>query len=133
MGPGDHRIHEGQERICLTKVRDKHDVIFVEEKWDGSCVAVAMIDNALHPLGFLGVYHVYSPYETLLLYLTRIKCQADSSNRAPNPKGSRCKDKLITSITAAICSFSDPTVISSKSKLSFTITSDRIVAGHESS
>ena len=63
MGPGDHRVHEGQARICLTKVRDKHDTIFVEEKWDGSCVAVAMIKDALHPLGRAGYRAVSSRYE----------------------------------------------------------------------
>jgi len=63
MGPGDHKVHEGQERICLTKARDKHDMIFVEEKWDGTCVAVAMLNVGLIPLGRSGYRAVDSPYE----------------------------------------------------------------------
>jgi len=43
MGPGDHRVHEGQGRICTVKARDRHDTIIVQEKVDGSCVAVARL------------------------------------------------------------------------------------------
>lgn len=62
MGPGDHRIHEGQSRICTKKVRDKHDIVIVQEKIDGSCVAVARIDEKLLALGRAGYLAQTSPY-----------------------------------------------------------------------
>jgi hypothetical protein len=49
-GPGDHGVPEGQGRICTEKARDKHDVIIVQEKLDGTNVAVANIDGAMVPL-----------------------------------------------------------------------------------
>ena len=45
LGPGDHKLNEGQARILTQKVRDKHDVIFIQEKLDGSNVCVARIDG----------------------------------------------------------------------------------------
>ena len=36
MGPGDHKCHEGQEKIALKKARDKYDRIIVQEKLDGT-------------------------------------------------------------------------------------------------
>lgn len=54
MGPGDHAVSPGQARICCERVRDKHDRIIVQEKLDGSCVAVALLDGVLHPLGRAG-------------------------------------------------------------------------------
>lgn len=56
LGPGDHSCHEGQERICNEKVRDKHDRIIVQEKLDGSNVGVAKINGeilALTRAGYL--------------------------------------------------------------------------------
>ena len=50
MGPGDHKCHEGQARIATEKARDRHDRIIVQEKLDGTCVAVAKIDGAIVPL-----------------------------------------------------------------------------------
>lgn len=50
LGEGDHHCHEGQAVICLTKTRDRHDVVYVQEKLDGSCVAVARIGDDIVPL-----------------------------------------------------------------------------------
>lgn len=50
LGPSDHRVHDGQARICTERVRDKHDRIIVQEKLDGSCVAVARVGDAIVPL-----------------------------------------------------------------------------------
>lgn len=49
-GPGDIGVNEGQHRICTEKARDKHDVIIVQEKLDGSCVAVAKSGDEILPL-----------------------------------------------------------------------------------
>lgn len=50
LGPADHCITEGQAHIATVKPRDRHDYIVVEEKLDGSCVAVANIGGAVTPL-----------------------------------------------------------------------------------
>lgn len=49
-GPGDYGLSESQARICTEKARDKHDHIIVQEKLDGSCVAVAKINGEIVPL-----------------------------------------------------------------------------------
>lgn len=50
LGPGDHHVNPGQARICLERARDKHDVIIVQEKLDGSNCGVAKIDGRIVPL-----------------------------------------------------------------------------------
>lgn len=62
-GKGDHTIHIGQHDICTKKVRDKHDLIIVEEKLDGSCVSCALINNKIIPLVRAGYIAWSSPYE----------------------------------------------------------------------
>jgi hypothetical protein len=68
MGPSDHHCHEGQSRICTEKARDRHDTIIVQEKLDGSCVAVARIDGILHALGRSGWPAISSNYEQHRLF-----------------------------------------------------------------
>lgn len=63
LGPGDHHCHDGQQTICTAKVRDRHDQIIVQEKYDGSCVGVARIDGAIVPLTRAGYLANSSPYE----------------------------------------------------------------------
>jgi hypothetical protein len=54
LGPGDHKVSSGMARICCQRTRDRHDRVIVQEKLDGSCVAVAKIGGVLHPLGRAG-------------------------------------------------------------------------------
>ena len=54
LGPADHCVPIGAAKICCEKARDKHDNIIVQEKLDGSCTAVALIDNNIHALGRAG-------------------------------------------------------------------------------
>lgn len=63
MGPADHHCHEGQARICTEKPRDKHDLIVVQEKLDGSCVAVAKMNCKIIALGRSGYLAETSPFE----------------------------------------------------------------------
>lgn len=49
-GPGDIGLDEQQAAILTTKARDKHDYVVVQEKLDGSNVAVAKIDGQIVPL-----------------------------------------------------------------------------------
>lgn len=62
LGPGDHCCHDGQARICTEKVRDKHDVIIVTEKLDGSNVCVARINGQCYALTRSGYLAMSSPY-----------------------------------------------------------------------
>jgi hypothetical protein len=63
MGPGDHHCHEGQARICLERTRDRHDLVFVQEKLDGSCVAAAKVGGEILALNRAGWLAESSPYE----------------------------------------------------------------------
>lgn len=50
LGTGDHKIEAGQARIATEKARDRHDLIVVQEKLDGSCVSVARVGDEIVPL-----------------------------------------------------------------------------------
>lgn len=63
LGPGDHHIHWGNQRILTEKLRDKHDRIIVTEKMDGSCTCVANVDGEIVALGRAGWLAQSSPYE----------------------------------------------------------------------
>jgi hypothetical protein len=54
LGPGDHHIDEGSAKICTVKKRNKFDKVFVQEKLDGSCTAVARVDGQIVALGRAG-------------------------------------------------------------------------------
>lgn len=62
IGNGDHFVHEGQYNICCVKKRDKHDLIIVQEKLDGSNVGVANINGEVVPLTRAGYVANTSPY-----------------------------------------------------------------------
>jgi hypothetical protein len=62
MGPADHSCHEGQARIATAAVRDSRDRVIVQEKLDGSCVAVAKVDGIIHALGRAGHLASTSPH-----------------------------------------------------------------------
>lgn len=62
-GPADRHCHGGQARIATKEARDKHDEIIVQEKLDGSCCAVARLDERILPLSRSGYLATTSPYE----------------------------------------------------------------------
>lgn len=71
LGEGDHHCHEGQSKIATEKVRDKHDVVIVQEKLDGSCCSVAKVNGEIIALGRAGypaassnylVHHVFAEW-----------------------------------------------------------------------
>src|SRR6187551_2383478 len=63
VGPGDYHISEGQARIATEKTRDKHDIVIVQEKLDGSNVSVAKINGEIIPLTRARYTASSSPYE----------------------------------------------------------------------
>jgi hypothetical protein len=68
QGRDDVGIGPGQARICLEKPRDRHDRIIVQEKLDGTNVAVANVDGQLIPLIRAGYPAVSSHYEQHRLF-----------------------------------------------------------------
>ena len=50
LGSGDHCLTGGQVTILLEKVRDKHDLILVSEKLDGSNVGIGKLQGSIIPL-----------------------------------------------------------------------------------
>lgn len=63
LGEGDHHCAPGQAKICTEKPRDRHDRIWVTEKLDGSCCAVAKVDGQIIALGRAGYPAFTSRYE----------------------------------------------------------------------
>jgi hypothetical protein len=68
QGRDDVGINPGHARICLEKARDKHDRVIVQEKLDGSNVAVANIDGEIVPLIRAGYPAVASRWEQHRLF-----------------------------------------------------------------
>jgi hypothetical protein len=68
LGAGDHKLNDGQTRILTERSRDKHDVVIVQEKLDGSNVAVARAGGELIPLGRAGYAAISSKYEQHRLF-----------------------------------------------------------------
>ncbi len=63
MGSGDHKCHEGQQKIACEKGRDKYDRIIVQEKLDGSNVGIALLNETILPLTRSGYKAHTSPYK----------------------------------------------------------------------
>lgn len=77
MGPGDHHCHDGQCSIATTKPRDRHDVVTVTVKLDGSCVSVARIDGVIVPIIRSGWLASSSKYEQHQLFAQWVYSQQD--------------------------------------------------------
>ena len=63
LGEGDHKITDGQYNICTESPRDRHDIIIVQEKLDGSNVGICRINGAILPITRAGYLASTSPYE----------------------------------------------------------------------
>lgn len=63
LGSGDHFVNHGQERILTQKVRDKHDEVFVFEKYDGSNVGIGKSNGKIYALTRSGYEAETSPYK----------------------------------------------------------------------
>lgn len=62
LGEGDHHCEFGQATIATDKPRDKHDLIIVQEKLDGSNCCVAKINGEIHALTRAGYEAMSSPF-----------------------------------------------------------------------
>jgi len=63
LGIGDKRVNEGMARICWEKPRDKHDIVIVQEKVDGSCCAIAKVGGKILALTRAGYLAETSEFE----------------------------------------------------------------------
>jgi len=63
LGKGDHYINDGQERILTVKTRDKYDIVYAFEKYDGSNIGIGKINNQIIPLTRSGYKANSSPYK----------------------------------------------------------------------
>jgi len=63
VGPGDHRCSPDQARIATVQTRDRHDLIIVQEKLDGSNVACVKLNGKIVPLTRTGNSAWFSPYQ----------------------------------------------------------------------
>ncbi len=68
MGPGDHHCHQGQAEIATVKKRDRHDIVTVTVKLDGSCMAIAKHEGVILPLSRAGYLATTSKYEQHQLF-----------------------------------------------------------------
>ncbi len=84
IGPGDHRCDEGQARIATEAPRDRHDLVIVLEKLDGSNVGVARLNGALYPLNRSGYLATSSPYVQHQLFAAWVYENQDRSRRSPS-------------------------------------------------
>lgn len=73
MGPADKKCHEGQERIATIKARNKHDMIVIQEKLDGSNVSIARVAGEIVALGRAGYTAESSQYEMHRRFDTWVK------------------------------------------------------------
>lgn len=58
----DYHISEGQAKIATEKARDKHDLIIVQEKLDGSNIAVAKVNGQILAITRAGYLATSSQY-----------------------------------------------------------------------
>lgn len=80
-GPADKGLSEQQARILTDKARDKHDVITVQEKLDGSCVSVAKINGdiiALIRAGYPASGSNYTQHHAFARWVEQNKARFDA-------------------------------------------------------
>lgn len=68
LGSGDYSITEGQAKIATVMARDEFDRIIVQEKLDGSNVAVAKLDGKILALNRAGYLAGSSKYYQHILF-----------------------------------------------------------------
>lgn len=73
MGPADHHIDPGNALIATEKPRDRRDVVVVQEKLDGCCMAVACIDgrrgDMIVPMTRAGYHAADATYEMQRMFV----------------------------------------------------------------
>ncbi len=88
-GPADKGLSGQQAAICTHAARDKHDLIIVQEKLDGSNCSVAKIGGAIVALGRAGYPASTSQYEQHKLFASWVEANDDRFDALLN-EGERC-------------------------------------------
>ena len=88
-GPADKGLSDQQAAICTHKARDRHDVIIVQEKLDGSNCSVAKINGEIIALGRAGYRASTSKYEQHLYFAKWVEDNRDRF-AALLEEGERC-------------------------------------------
>ena len=79
-GPADKGLSEGHARILTDQARDKHDLITVQEKLDGSCVSVAKLNGqilALIRAGYCASGSNYKQHHAFAVWVEQNKRRFD--------------------------------------------------------
>lgn len=80
VGPKDYHISEGQAKIATEKVRDKHDLVIIQEKLDGSNVGVAKVNGkilALTRAGYLATTSEYQQHHAFAKWVEQSRLRFD--------------------------------------------------------
>ncbi len=77
LGVGDYHCQKGQETIATSKARDHNDVIIVQEKLDGSNVAIAKVNGEILALNRAGYKAQTSPFEQHHYFSTWVEQHKD--------------------------------------------------------
>ena len=80
IGQTDKYVSEGQALIATKQLRDRYDIVVIQEKLDGSCCAVAKIDGVIHPLTRSGNLACQSQFAHLQLFYRWAMERADKFN-----------------------------------------------------
>jgi ATP-dependent RNA circularization protein (DNA/RNA ligase family) len=111
LGPGDHKITDGQSRIATKVARDKHDKVIVTEKLDGSNVGVALKEGTIYPLTRAGYIANTSPFKMHHIFYNWV---FENENRFRNVlnEGERiCGEWLIQAHGTKYCLPHEPFVV----------------------
>ncbi|MDF2189299.1 RNA ligase family protein [Paraflavitalea sp. CAU 1676] len=96
LGSGDHHCEHGQARIATEKTRDRHDVVIVQEKLDGSNVCVARVkDGAIQALTRAGYPALSSPYEQHIMFSQWVKANIERFDRLLGDNERICGEWLV--------------------------------------
>lgn len=88
-GPADKGLSEQQAAICTHKARDRHDLIIVQEKLDGSNCSVAKVNGEIIALGRAGYRANTSKYEQHQHFARWVESNRDRFAALLN-EGERC-------------------------------------------
>lgn len=61
-GPGDHGLNDAEARLLLERAKNPRDVVYVQEKLDGSNVCAARVGDTILALNRAGYLATTSPY-----------------------------------------------------------------------
>ncbi len=110
LGIGDHYINEGMERILTVKKRDRHDEIFVFEKYDGSNVGIAKINGKIIALTRSGYEAKTSDYMEHLIFHSWVNLYSDIFNQLLNEKERIVGELMIKTVSLKYKITSNPVI-----------------------